>query len=399
MALLGGWWIGREREPQATTRPAIAVLPFEVSGPRVVAGLELDTILPQAFAWQLRMLPEYRVIGTPVVQSAVFRRFGTEPQELDALLDIAQALGATSAISGYIEARDRRITLRIQAHEIPSRSLSVSADRSGLLDSLHALVADLIVEAFATRAAREQSGFATPSLPQGLPAISAYFQGDRAFRIGDYEVAIRHFDCVVELDSTYAPAYFKRMLGIAQLAPSAPMIRSALQAASTYKSRLDPVSRQLLDGYQTLMEDGDIEQARRTFGEIVRQHPDAVDAWFALAELQFHFGPLIGTPLSESKAAFQEVLVRHPTFAAPLGHLITLALADEDDASAQAYMQQYLRVDSTSILAQLVGAGDTLLYHPRHALGVLASFRNRPSEFLENLTFIGQRVWAQSGGA
>ncbi len=216
VALLGGWWIGREREPQATTRPAIAVLPFEVSGPRLVAGLELDTILPQAFAWQLRMLPEYRVIGTPVVQSAVFRRFGTEPQELDALLDIAQALGATSAISGYIEARDRRITLRIQAHEIPSRSLSVSADRSGLLDSLHALVADLIVEAFATRAAREQSGFATPSLPQGLPAISAYFQGDRAFRIGDYEVAIRHFDRVVELDSTYAPAYFKRMLGAAR---------------------------------------------------------------------------------------------------------------------------------------------------------------------------------------
>jgi len=41
--------------------------------------------------------------------------------------------------------------------------------------------------------------------------------------------------------------------------------------------------------------------------ELVADYPDAVDAWFALGELQFHFGTLVGIPLAESKTAFQEV--------------------------------------------------------------------------------------------
>jgi len=54
---------------------------------------------------------------------------------------------------------------------------------------------------------------------------------------------------VIALDSTYAPAYLKRMLATIQLIPSEAQIRSAMPGAS-HKDRLDAPSRRLLAAYE-----------------------------------------------------------------------------------------------------------------------------------------------------
>jgi tetratricopeptide (TPR) repeat protein len=381
-----GWFALRDRPTPAGSQQVVAVLPFSLTG--TIRGVPLDSVIPEAFVWQLQMLPELRVLGAAAVRRALVRRAGNEPQPLDTLLAMTGELGARLAVAGRGDASGGQLRLSIQVHDTQTRELVASADTAGPLDSLHTLVAGLVVQGFARELARERSGWPAPSLPRGLPAIATYFRADRDFRRGAYERAIEQFDRVIALDSTYAPAHFKRMLAVVQLNPDEIQIRSALRAAETSVDRLDPVSRQLLEGYAALVRRGDLPFAARAFREIVARYPDAVDAWFALAELQFHFAPLLGTPLSEAEATFQEVMRRDAWFAAPVAHLITLALARGDDDAVRNYMARYLEIDSTSVVADLVRAADTLLYRPERAGRVIASFPSRPRAFLENIAFV-----------
>ena len=385
VAAVGGWWaISRQPEAVTAARPTVAVLPFRLTGG--VPGIPLDSVLPQAFAWQIQMLPGYRVLGSPVVMAAVYRRFGGEPQAEDTLIALARQLGADLVVAGQAAASGGQITIRVRVTDVHRRRVIKTADTSGPVDSLHVLVSNLVARGFAARLARGRVG-TSPSLPRGLPAIAAYFQGDQDLRHAQYHSAVEEFTRVIALDSTYAPAYLKRVLALIQLLPTEAEIRSALPGVA-YKYRLDPVSRELLTGYEKLINDGDVLEAERIFRRLLNDFPDAVEGWFALGELQFHFGTLMGVPLSESKGAFQQVLHRDPSYATAVAHLLMLALAEGDEATARQYFRRYLEIDSTSVVAELVGAGDTLLHHASLAPRVLASFPRRSREFLDNVAFI-----------
>ena len=80
-------------------------------------------------------------------------------------------MGAALAVVGRGDATADELRLSIQVHDAIRREVVASADTAGPADSLHALVSSLVVKAFAERIARERSGWATPSLPRGLPAI------------------------------------------------------------------------------------------------------------------------------------------------------------------------------------------------------------------------------------
>jgi tetratricopeptide (TPR) repeat protein len=385
-AAVAGWIALRRPAASTQSVPVVAVLPFATTG--TAPGLDLDSVLPQALAWQLELLPDRRVLPPGLVRREISRRAGTDPMDVDSALALGAQLGATLVVLGRGDAAQGTLRLSIQVHDTKRRELVASVDTAGPLDSLPMLVSALVVKGFAVEMARERSGWATPSLPRGLPAIAAYFQGDRDFRHGDYDRAVERFDQVISADSSYAPAHYKRMLALVQLNPGEAQIRSALRAAGAFQGRLDPVSRELLGAYEALLRRGDVDLAQRTMLDLVANYPNAVDAWFALGELQFHFAPLLGTPLSEAEAAFGETARLDPAFAAPVAHLVTLALARNDNDAARSYMRRYLQIDSTSVLAELVRAADTLLFRPERAGRVVASFPNRGRAFLENLAFL-----------
>ena len=206
-------------------------------------------------------------------------------------------------------------------------------------------------------------------------------------RRANYDEAVEQFNRVIALDSTYSPAYLKRMLAIVQLLPTEAEIRSAMPGVA-HTSGLNPASRQLLEAYERLINDGDVSRAVRLLQDLVARYPDAVDGWFSLAELQFHFGTLVGIPLSDAKASFQEVLVRDPSFATAIAHLLMLALAEKDDVAARGYITRYLAIERSSVPAQLIAIADTLLYHRRYAFRVMESFPRRPAEVLQEVAFI-----------
>jgi serine/threonine protein kinase/tetratricopeptide (TPR) repeat protein len=382
-----------------SSQQTVAVFPFSVSGE--AQGIDLDSVLPDAFVWQLQTLPEHQVIPAPTVRTAIVSRYGNRVLPRDTLLALASRLQATHALLGQAGVTGSALSIRVEVYDVRSQRLLSGAEISGPPDSLHALVGGLVIETFAVNVARERSGAPAPSLPTGLPAISAYFQGDRAFRRGAYPEAMENFDRVIELDSTYAPAHFKRMLAtILWVRPTrtAGEIRAALDASQRYRSRLDPVSGRMLEGYDLLLRQGDINAAQEAYRRIVDEHPDAVDAWFLLGLLEFRFASPLGVPITIAKLSFRQAVNRDPTFAAAIGQLAQIAILEDDQTAAQRYMAQYLSLDSTSIWADLVRVADTLLYRPLQAAAVLATFPSRSTPVLENLALLAGELRSPPGG-
>ncbi len=246
-----------------------------------------------------------------------------------------------------------------------------------------------MIDAVARRMARARSGTLNPSLPTtGMPAVLAWLNADRAFKRGAFPEAIEHLNRVIALDSTFAMAYFKRMLAtILQIQPSktGPTIRSALVAASQYRGGLDPVHEELLKVYEALLLTGDVNGAERGLDSLTREHPNVVDAWFLLGIIRFRFATVLDVTIQDAKFAFQQALFRDPTFAPALGQLLQISILENDRGTTQRYMSMYLDVDRASVWADLIGVVDTLLYQRRHARTVLASFPTRPKRILENI--------------
>ncbi len=384
---LAGWLLLGNRAPLTAVQPAVAVLPFLVEERGGTAEFPLDSLLTQAFDWQLRYIPDHRVLGPVVRQHAVARLYGERRVGLDTLLGVAHDLGATLALAGLAEPRDGdHVFIQIQLFDVTRRQLMETADTAGSLQELNDVVAALVVALFAEQVSRARSGWAT-SIPKGLDAFSAYWRGQQAFRRGTYPEAIRQFDRVIRLDPTFAPAHFNRVVAVtldSRPTQATSEIRAALDAASRYRAGLDPTSEQLLAGYEALVRDGDLIRAESMFVDLVGLQPSAADAWFVLGYVQFFFRSLLGSTIGEAKFAFEQALRADPKFAGALLQLAAIAAIEGDQGAGREYLRRFLSLDSTSALAELARMADSLLYRgPASATRVLGSVGDRPTEVLE----------------
>ncbi len=208
--------------------------------------------------------------------------------------------------------------------------------------------------------------------------MRTWYDGQTNFRHGAYERAIERFNEVIALDSTFALAHFKRML--AELLRTQPTkaftgVRSALDAARTYRDSLDPTSAAVLEAYDVLVADGDIEGAHERFQAIVQQRSEAVDARFLTAYVQFNFAPLLGLERTRAKMAARQAYARDRRFAATLAILAWVEVLEEsrarrlkpDYSQARRYIEEYLALDSTSLAADPADARRPAPWRPRVA--------------------------------
>ena len=369
------------------TTLVVVVFPFDMTG--AGTATELDSALAQAITMEIQRLPDVRVLQPAEVRTRVLRLFGSGPHPLENLLSTARDLGAEEALLGVAEVTEDQLEISLDVYDVVNGNRVGGTTKAGRTDSLHVLVSDLVIDAVARRMASARSGTLNPSLPKtGMPAVLAWLNADRAFKRGAFPEAIEHLNRVIALDSTFAMAYFKRMLAtILRIQPSktGPAIRSALVAASQYRGGLDPVHEELLKVYETLLLTGDVNGAETGLDSLTREHPNVVDAWFLLGILRFRFAAALDVTIQDAKFAFQQALFRDPTFAPALGQLLQISILENDRETTQRYMSMYLDIDGASVWADLIGVVDTLLFQRRHARAVLATFSTRPKRVLENL--------------
>jgi serine/threonine-protein kinase len=384
--------VWRQRSaPAATSVPLTAVIPLAVAAE---PGLDttLGRRLAEAFTEQLRWLPDQRVATVSSVEQAVRGHFGGLPADLDTVATfVAAQFGATRVLTGRLRAADGdRVRVAVQLRSGTGELLRADSAVAPT-DSLAGLVQGLVIALFAEGLAREQTGW-SPVLPQGARAVRAYLAARPRFRAGAYQEAVELYEEVIAADSTFTPAYFERTLAeILRVQPTRAnrAVRAALDATRRYRDRLDPATRDLLAGYETLVAEGDLEGAHEQFRDLVQRYENAPDAWFILGYLEFHFGPLFGVEPASARFALERASALAPEFAAPRGLLGWIAVANDEPDAAE-HLRSYLAIDSASVSAELVRMVDSIRFRGgRAALQVVASLDERPVPALELIALAG----------
>jgi len=390
------WLIMRPSAPGGTTdqatMPVVAVLPSSVNGTGATA--DLAEHLSIAFEQQLQWLPQHSILGASRVHDAIAEEYGSATPGVDSdslRRFVVHTLGATELLWPTATVADDRVSLDVLLRDGRSGRSLGAASLSGTRDSLFALVSDAVRRAYATHLATSEFGWGA-ALPKTWDAVNAYLEGNALFRQGAYDAAILRFGDVITSDSTFAPAYFHRMLAeVTRLQPTraATMLRGALVEASRYREGLDPTTRDLLAAYETLVGEGRFEDGIEQLQNIVNSHPKAVDAWFILGFAQVNFGALLGQAPAVARYPLERAYELDPKFAAVIAQLGRIAILEEDRPATQRYVREYLALDSTSTWAELLRMADSLRnYGSRAALQVTGSIPDRPSTVLEMFALV-----------
>ena len=141
-----------------------------------------------------------------------------------------------------------------------------------------------------------------------LAALKAYLEGEREMRAGRPKTANEAFQRAVELDTSFALAYY-RLAGfnIYEVPKAQEMVDRALRNSD----RLGTHHRALLLAMAALLR-GDHAAADQQYRQILAAHPDDVEAWLILGWLTTEKGYLLGRAWVDGRMAFERVLALDP---------------------------------------------------------------------------------------
>lgn len=379
---LGGalWFVFAQRGSQPTMSRSLAVMPFTVLG------------VDHSYAEQL---PEYFLARFSPVRGLTTQPFGRvrkaaggarslNPIEADS---IAAQLGSRYFVNTNVRFAGGVVKFDATLFETGTPDPIDRVSQHGSADSI-----DDVMDAVWARILRDVGAGFRPNphatLPSDKEAIAAYINGDDAFRRGDYARALTLYDVVIARDSEFALAYLHRVLALAQVAPDEDSMRIATRGARQHLAALQPSDSLLLEGYAELVDHGDGQAALTHFNKALEVAVDRTWPRFVQGEFYLYFGQLFDQPLDSARAAFDDVLDLDPGFAAAIANSISLAHFFGDNERARRLIRDYRQIDSTSVVAQVVGLADTLLFQsPAAKKAVMGSLDRRPFTVLMYLAF------------
>ncbi|HEV2749685.1 MAG TPA: protein kinase [Gemmatimonadales bacterium] len=381
-ASAGAWLAQLDRARRRPWRPwaAAAIVAMSAAGVlRIITGAQGSCRVPRDEPTRLAVMP-FTVLGTPpyparqlpeyfisrfrpverlseiVSFGRVAAQIATETPSNAEARDLACRLGATFFVQGSVTFAGPTVSLTATLYEDGRARRSGSA--TGRVGAEESDVMDRVWAALYP----EFTPGPDVTLPNGGPeAVAAYLNAEAAFRRGDYRVARSQYTRVIQLDPDFAIGRLRLALVAAQVDPSGHAFEAALRGAERYQTGLSPADSLLLDGFQLLLAQGDGITALDRFKRATEQAPGYPQAWYVLGEFYFHFGGLFDQPVGEASVAFNRVLDLDPRFSPAIGHLIALSNQTGDRRETADLIHRYLRIDSTSVVAEAVGIADTLI--------------------------------------
>ena len=318
--------------------PAIAVLPFSVSGPEAEFWREG---MANTLSTNLNGLAGLRTVSSRTVLARWDRTVGSgEAPDLAAALDVARQAGAAYAVVGDLVVAGDRTQVSADLYDVRTGEQLGQARSAGSVqgDSAFALIDRFTVEIARVAPTPEDAVVSSADLSRltttSVEALKAYLEGEAYFRRSDFVAAIEAYQRAVDIDSTFAMAHYRLSKSYGWERGSGGF-EGHHQAALRLADRLPERERTLVEGNVAFLEGRTLDAIQILTGA-VRRHPDDVEAWFALGDTYYHLGDqALADPLAESERAFGRALELDPSLGPTHIHLISNAFEMGDSALAR----------------------------------------------------------------
>ena len=339
------WW----PRPKTVVDPnLVAVVPFRVSGAAQALGYLREGMIDLVAA---RLTGEggARAADPGSVMAAWRRAAGSDAGDLSEgdAVHLARRLGAGRLLVGGVVGTPGHVALNASLLPVGVGGPRAEAKVEGMADSLPQLVDGLIAQLI-TEEAGAQHGLAG-LVNRPLPALRLYLEAQAAYRRADYPDAVARLSRALDLDSTFAMAGL-RLASAAGWTTAPGAGRRGLERAWSSRDRLSRPDLALL-----LAEVGPDYPAVSPLAKhlawwerAVDLAPDQPERWYELGDVYFHEGFYLQIESTRQRAAeaFRRSVALDSS-SAPLGHLLEIAVLDDDSAAVRRLAPLYLARDSS----------------------------------------------------
>ena len=342
------WW---PRPTAALDANLVAVVPFRVRGAAPALGYLREGMI-DLMAAGLAGEGGTRAADPGSVMKAWRRAAGSDADDLperDALR-LARRLGAGHLLVGGVVGTPEHVALNASLLPVDGAGRRAEANVEGPADSLPQLVNRLIGQLIAEEAGAPQGLAGLANRP--LPALRLYLEGQAAYRRASYPDAVARFSRALDLDSTFAIAGL-RLASAAGWTTAPGAGRRGLERAWSSRDRLSPPDLALLmaeagPDFPTI---SPLAKHLSWWERAVDMAPDQPERWYELGDVYFHEGFYLQIDSTRRRAA--EAFRRSAVLdsgSAPLGHLLEVAMLEDDSAAVRRLAPLYLARDSSGEL-------------------------------------------------
>lgn len=197
-----------------------------------------------------------------------------------------------------------------------------------------------------------------------LPALRAFLEGEQYFRRTSWDSAQASYERAVALDSTFALAhahlgltYAWQRFGADSLARVHALRAGALNHGLAPRESLLITSDSLRGAVYAYQRDASywrhVRRLLATLDEATRRYDHDAEAWYRLADAQFHFafGPRLSVRDADIRRTFERALALDSAFEPAYIHLVELGFGDVRPARGIAYARAYLSLRPTDLSA------------------------------------------------
>jgi len=318
----------------------IAVLPFAVGGG--AAYDYLSTGLVDLLTTRMDGVGALRTVPARAVMGLVEQE-GASTLDRASAERIASTLGAGRYVVGQILESGGRlsVTATLNVPGAPDRvtTTTVEGTDQELFSMVDQLTTRLVagLESSAEGRVRQLAALTTGS----LPALRSYLDGERLLRAGQFTGALAAFEEATARDSTFALAHYRT--SIAREWGSQTGATAAAEAAYRHAARLSERDQLLVEAMWSWRR-GNGVRAEDLYRTILGIWPDDVEAWYQLAEVLTHYGPMRGGSISDSRTAFERVLRYEPEHLLSLWHVARIDAMEGRLADLDAKVETIVRL-------------------------------------------------------
>ena len=339
-------WLTRRHPPHRPADPdLVAVFPFTVEGGPEAQYLASGMV--DLLTSNLEGAGGLRGVDPQVLLESVARRktpLRTPAQAREA----AARLGAGRAVLGRVVENGGHLHVRAAVfdHDSGDRPMAlatVEGESKDLFDLMDRLTAELLAEG---PDVRDRLARVAATTTVSLDALKRYLTGERELRAGRYVTAQEAFRGAIELDPTFALAYYRLSIA-SEWAGQDSLARVTADSAAHLAGRLSDHDRLLVKALAARRA-GAWADAERLYRRVVDNHPDDVEAHLQLGQLLFQTNPLRGRSAAESRPAFERVLALDPENEEALVHLARIASIEGRREAMDTLMRRLLALGTAT---------------------------------------------------